>query len=73
MFAALKKVLGYHRFKDGCEVGTFMIQWLIMQDMDCYLQGMKSLLHGIINASFVAGTMWKTSRMEVYINLNCSC
>jgi len=73
MFVALKKVLGYHRFRDGWEVGTFVTQWLIMQVMDCYLQGIKSSLYSIINASFVAGTMWKTSRMEVKVNLNCSC
>jgi len=73
MFVALKKVLGYHRFRDGWEVGTFVIQWLIMQVMDCCLRGIKSSLHTIINASFEAGTMLKTSRMEVQVNLKCSC
>jgi hypothetical protein len=77
MFIALKKVLGYHRFRDGWEVGTFVTQWLIMQLMDCYLQGIKSSLqsslHSVINASFVAEIMWKTSSLEVQVNLNCSC
>jgi len=73
MFVALKKVLGYHIFRDGWEVGTFMTQWLIMQVMNCCLQGITSSLHSIINALFVAGTMWKTFRMEVQVNLNCSC
>ena len=59
MFVALKKVFGYHRFRDGWEVGTFVTQWLIMQVMVSYLQGIESSLHSIINASFVAGTMWK--------------
>jgi hypothetical protein len=49
MFVALKKVLGYHKFRDGWEVGTFMTQWLIMQVMNCCLQGIKGSLHSIIN------------------------
>jgi hypothetical protein len=72
MFLGLKQNRIGHSFKDDRDVEAVVTGWLVTLDRDSVNRGQHVLFHDVINASMVARTVWKISRIAVQWIVNCS-
>jgi len=56
---------------DGRDMESIVTKWVMAPDMDSYQQETEHSFHSMMNSSFVAGTMWKSSGIGVQLDLGC--